>query len=99
MENATEITQFLSVTAVAGILGISRPSAHALVRRGELPGIRVGQIVRIPVTGLETFLISQGLNPSTIYRGTGQTATASPSPVATTNANQRKPASVGATVR
>ncbi|MDD4455423.1 MAG: helix-turn-helix domain-containing protein [Candidatus Methanomethylophilaceae archaeon] len=78
-----EFVEFLSVAAVAAILGISRPSVHALVRRGELPGIWVGQVVRIPATGLESFLIGRGLNPSTIYRGTGQTATASPSPAGT----------------
>ncbi len=99
MENATEITQFLSVAHVATILGICRPSVHALVRRGELPGIWVGQIVRIPVTGLETFLIDRGLEPSAIYRGTGLLATAAPSPAEPTNTDRRVTARAGAITR
>ena len=79
MKNATDFTGFLSVTVVAAILGISRPSVLALVRRDELPGIWVGHRVRIPVTGLESFLIDRGLDPSVIYRGRGSPATASPS--------------------
>lgn len=92
-----KFTEFLSVAAVAAILRVSRPSVLALVHRGELPGIWIGQVIRIPVTGLESFLIDRGLNPSVIYRGTGQTATARPSPAAPTNANRT--ASAGATVR
>ncbi|MCT8336925.1 helix-turn-helix domain-containing protein [Methanoculleus sp. Afa-1] len=86
--NTAEFTRFLSVAVVAAILGISRPSVLTLVRDGELPGIWVGHRVRIPAAGLETFLIAQGLKPSAIYRGTGQTATASPSPATITNASR-----------
>lgn len=99
MKNTTDFTEFLSVAVVAAILGISRPSVLALVRRGELPGIWVGHRVRIPVTGLESFLIDRGLDPRDLYRGAGLPATAAPSPAGTINADQRTPASVGATVR
>jgi excisionase family DNA binding protein len=95
MENPTDFTAFLTVTAVSAILGISRPSVLALVRRGELPGIWIGQRVRIPVTGLELFLITRGLDPSVIYRGTGQTATASPPP----GSPASRPADTGAITR
>lgn len=98
MEQAKKFTEFLSVAVVAAILGVSRPSVLALVHRGELPGIWVGQVVRVPVTGLESFLIERGLNPSAIYRGAGQTATASPSPAGTPG-DRRTPASAGAIVR
>lgn len=97
MEQAKKFTDFLSVAVVAAILGVSRPSVLALVHRGELPGIWVGQVVRVPATGLESFLIERGLNPSMIYRGRGSPATAIPSPAGTTNANRT--ASAGAIVR
>jgi excisionase family DNA binding protein len=97
LENTSEFVKFLTVAAVCSILGVSRPSVHALVRRGDLRAVRVGNVVRIPTTSLESFLIERGLNPSDIYRGTGQTATASPSPAGTTNANHT--ADAGAIVR
>lgn len=78
LEQLTEFERFLSVTAVAAILGISRPTVHALVRRGEIPGIWVGQIVRIPATGFETYLRTRGLTREQIYPGAGSPATANP---------------------
>lgn len=95
MKNTHEFARFLSIATVAAILGISKPSVGALVRRGELPAIRVGHVFRIPETALETYLTAQGLKPGAIYRGTGSPATACPSPA-------RAPAEThptGATVR
>lgn len=98
MENETNFVQLLTIAAVCAILGVSRPTVHTLVRRGTLTGIRIGRIVRIPVTDVERFLIDQGLNPSDLYRGTGPTATASPSPAGTPG-DRRLPASTGAITR
>jgi excisionase family DNA binding protein len=39
---ATTTVRFLSLSAVAGELGVSRAQAYALVRRGDLPAIKVG---------------------------------------------------------
>jgi len=97
MKNTTNFVQLLTVAAVCAILGVSRPTVHALVQRGALTGIRVGRVVRIPAPDVERFLIDQGLNPSDLYRGTGQIATTSPSPAGTTNANRT--ASAGAITR
>ena len=83
MNTGDDFVRLLSVVAVAAILGVSRPTVHTLVRRGTLTGIRIGRVVRIPAPDVERFLIDQGLNPSDLYRGTGQTATASPSPAGT----------------
>ena len=88
MNTGDDFVQLLSVVAVAAILGVSRPTVHALVRRGTLTGIRIGRVVRIPTPDVERFLTGQGLNPSDLYRGTGQTATASPSPAPITNASR-----------
>lgn len=98
MENTVNFTQFLTVAVVSTILGISRPSVLALVRRGDLPGIWVGQRVRIPATGLESYLIGRGLDPNAIYQGRGSPATAIPSP-ASTPGDRRLPASTGASTR
>jgi len=95
----TNFVQLLTVAAVAAALAVTSPTVHALIQRGELTGVRVGRVYRVPVTSVEQFLIAQGLSPSEIYRGTGQTATARPSPAAPTNADQRTPANAGATVR
>lgn len=98
MKTTANFVPLLTVATVCAILGVSRPTVHALVQRGALTGIRVGRVVRIPVTDVERFLINQGLNPSDIYRGTGQTATASPSPAGKPG-DRRTPASAGAIVR
>lgn len=80
MKTEANFVQLLTVAAVCAILGVSRPTVHALVQRGALTGIRVGRVVRIPAPDVERFLVSQGLNPSDLYRGTGELTTASPSP-------------------
>ncbi len=95
MKTETDFTKFLSVAAVSTILGISKPSVLALVRSGEMPGIRVGQQVRIPERGLEGFLLGRGLDPSVIYRGAGLPATAAPSP----GSPASRPADTGAITR
>lgn len=82
MKTTANFVQLLTVAAVCSILGVSRPTVHALVQRGALTGIRVGRVVRIPAPDVERFLIDQGLNPSDLYRGAGLPATAAPSPVA-----------------
>jgi excisionase family DNA binding protein len=51
-----ETTPTVSVTETAGYLGISRGSAYAGVRRGEIPSIRVGHCIRVPTAGLRRLL-------------------------------------------
>lgn len=46
----------LSVTEAAGRLGISRGLAYELVARGELPALRLGNRILIPVVALEDFV-------------------------------------------
>ena len=99
MTNRVEFCEFLSVAALATILGVSRPTALALVRRGEIPGFRVGCQFRVPVPAVEQFFVDRGLDPSLIYRGTGSPATARPSPAEPANDDQRTPATEGAITR
>ena len=46
----------LRVEEAGEVLGLSRPSAYAAVRRGELPAIRIGKRLLIPVAGLRRML-------------------------------------------
>ena len=49
----------LRPTEAADVLGISRSKVYALLATGELPGVRIGHSVRIPVSALERWLQAQ----------------------------------------
>lgn len=46
----------LSIDEAAAMLGISRAHAYELVRRGELPRLRLGRRVVIPKRALEEYV-------------------------------------------
>ncbi|MFN2504603.1 MAG: helix-turn-helix domain-containing protein [Acidimicrobiales bacterium] len=46
----------VSVEEAAALLGISRALAYELVRRGDLPCLRLGRRVAIPRKALENFI-------------------------------------------
>lgn len=46
----------LSIDEAAAMLGISRAHAYELVRRGELPRLRLGRRVVIPAKALEEYV-------------------------------------------
>ena len=46
----------LSIEEAAARLGISRALAYELVRRGELPRLRLGRRIVIPLKALEEFV-------------------------------------------
>ena len=46
----------LSVDEVAEQLGISRPSAFKAIHNGEIPFIRIGRRILVPVAAFEKFL-------------------------------------------
>ena len=48
--------QTITVIEAAEILGIGRSSAFEAVRRGELPHVRIGKRIVIPVVALEKML-------------------------------------------
>lgn len=45
-----------TVEEIQGILGISRPTAYALVRRGEFHSIRIGGKIRISKRSFDAWL-------------------------------------------
>ena len=60
----------ISITEAASRLGISRNTAYAAARAGQLPTIMIGRRILIPVSGLEKLLEDYGVttnhqNPAT----------------------------------
>ena len=52
-------TQLLvSIVDAARMLGIGRSKAYELVNAGELPVVRIGRAVRIPVSAIEAYVDS-----------------------------------------
>jgi excisionase family DNA binding protein len=50
------LSRLLSINDVAALLGISRPTVYALIRRGELVPIRVGQRARFESADVRAYL-------------------------------------------
>lgn len=42
----------ISVPEAGGYLGLSRNSAYDAAKRGDIPTIRLGRVIRVPVAGL-----------------------------------------------
>jgi excisionase family DNA binding protein len=49
----------LTVIDAARALGISRTKAYAMARSGELPTLRIGRAVRVPIAELRAWIASQ----------------------------------------
>jgi excisionase family DNA binding protein len=49
----------LRLTEVATRLGLGRSTVYELIQRGELPVVRVGRAVRIPVAALQRWVERQ----------------------------------------
>ena len=54
--SADVLSPLLSINEVAGLLGISRPTVYALIRRGELVPIRVGERARFEPADVRAYL-------------------------------------------
>ncbi len=54
----------VTVEEAGALLGISRSLAYELVRRQELPSLRLGRRIVVPVRALEDFLDSAVAEPS-----------------------------------
>lgn len=48
-----------TVDDLRGLLGVSRPTAYALVHREDFPKVRIGRRVLVPRAGLEKWLEKQ----------------------------------------
>lgn len=52
--------QTISVPEAGEILGVGRNTAYAAAARGEIPTVRIGRILRVPVVALERMLERAG---------------------------------------
>ena len=57
----TSVRLALSVTEAAKVLGISRASAYELVKTGELPSVKLGGRIIVPIRLLERMLNGEEL--------------------------------------
>jgi excisionase family DNA binding protein len=48
-----------TVTETASALGIGRTVAYDLIRRGEIPHVRIGRSIRIPRASLDSWLTAR----------------------------------------
>lgn len=49
----------MTVREAAAYLHISRDLCYEAIRRGELPAVRIGRVIRVPRFGLEQWIASQ----------------------------------------
>ena len=47
----------ISVEEAGKILGIARNSAYEAAKNGEIPTIRIGRLIRVPIPALERLLL------------------------------------------
>ena len=51
--------QLLRIAETAEVLGIGLTRAYELTRKGEIPSIRVGKSVRVPISALKAWIESR----------------------------------------
>lgn len=58
--------RLLTAAEVAEDLRVSTMTVYRLIRRGELPAVRVGRNYRVRVADLEAYLSAQVVDPATM---------------------------------
>jgi excisionase family DNA binding protein len=58
----------VTVQEAASILGVGRNKAYEAVRSGEIPAIRIGKRLLVPIVALERLLTTPGSNPAASAR-------------------------------
>lgn len=58
--------QLLTVNEVAELLRVSSMTVYRLVRRGELPAVRVGRNYRVRSSALDAYLDAQVIDPAAV---------------------------------
>ena len=58
--------RLLTASEVADQLRVSTMTIYRLIRRGELPAVRVGRNYRVRSSALESYLAGQVVDPSTV---------------------------------
>jgi len=57
--NSAVFPDFLNVDQVAKRLYVGRSTAYNMVNSGEIPCIRFGRLIRVPVSALEQYISSK----------------------------------------
>lgn len=65
---AEQYETLLTISEVANVLRVSKMTIYRLVHDGQLPSMRIGKSLRVPVSALDAYL-SQAADP----RGSDQT--------------------------
>jgi excisionase family DNA binding protein len=86
MTSPSEGRLTVRVEEAAGLLGISRGLAYELVKRGELPSLRLGRRLVVPLSALEELVAGAGNSGS----GMAPTANVAPEPAASTGARSTR---------
>lgn len=61
--------RLLTAAEVAEDLRVSTMTVYRLIRRGELPAVRVGRNYRVRVQDLQAYLDAQVVDPATVDLG------------------------------
>ncbi len=56
--------KLLRIADAAKLMSISRSAAYLLAQRGEIPTVRVGHSVRVPIAALEEWLAARTRQPA-----------------------------------
>ena len=56
----TDTSKTMSVIEAGRMLGVGRDAAYEAARRGEIPVIRIGKLLRVPTIALERMLEQAG---------------------------------------
>jgi excisionase family DNA binding protein len=52
-------TRTMTVAQAGKVLGLGRNAAYEAVRKGEIPSLRLGKLIRVPMAALEKMLGEQ----------------------------------------
>jgi excisionase family DNA binding protein len=61
--------RLLTAAEVADDLRVSTMTVYRLIRRGDLPAVRVGRNYRVRVADLESYLAEQVVDPASVDLG------------------------------
>jgi excisionase family DNA binding protein len=57
-------TRLLKPAEVADFLKISRAQIYTMLKRGQIPSVRIGNVVRVKLTDLEQFILENTMTKS-----------------------------------
>lgn len=56
------VPRLLRATEVAALLGLGRSKVYDMMKRGQLPVVRIGKAIRVPANALEEWIKTHTLN-------------------------------------